>query len=58
MRKDLIGAKAYKIGYKAPECGDIYFNIKIVETFEEACEMLDKWESRGYQTTIRAYNGI
>lgn len=52
MRKDLENAKAYKIGWKAPDCGDIYFTTKIVKTFEEAVYLLNKWKEEGFQTII------
>lgn len=54
MREDLIGAKAYKIGYKAVECGDRHFTCQIVKTFEEAMEKLNQWKALGWYTKITA----
>lgn len=54
MREDLIGAKAYRIGYKAIECGDQHFTCQTVKTFEEAEEKLKRWEALGWRTIIRA----
>ena len=54
MREDLIGAKAYRIGYKAIECGDRHFTYEVVKTFEEAMVKLNHWKSLGWHTKIEA----
>lgn len=54
MRKDLENAKAYRIGYRAVDCGDRYFTMERVDTIEEAMKKLKKWENFGWQTKIMA----
>lgn len=52
MRKDLIGAKAYEIGYKAVDCGDRCFCMETVSSYDEAIAKLNQWEACGWKTRI------
>ena len=52
MRKDLVGAKAYKVGYKL--IGEQYYLYDIVDTFEEAVKRLEEYKKKGWNPTIKA----
>lgn len=52
MRKDLIGAKAYKVGYKLN--GDMYHRFEIVNTFEEAVKRMNEYEAKGWNPMVKA----
>jgi hypothetical protein len=52
MRKDLIGAKAYKIGYKL--IGDMYHRFETVDTFEEATKRMKEYAEKGWNPIIKA----
>ena len=47
IRHDLIGAKAYKVGYKL--IGDRFHRFDIVKTFEDAVKLMKEYESKGWK---------
>lgn len=51
IRHDLIGAKAYKVGYKL--VGDRFYSFDIVKTFEEAVKLMKEYESKGWNPIIK-----
>lgn len=51
MRKDLLGAKAYKVGYKL--VGDLYYRYDIIKNFEKAIEKMKEYEAKGWKPIIK-----